>query len=183
MARLRTKGGMAVTGVVQVAEVADFLNANHYLGAARRGFAWSDEFGVVVFAKPTSRHLPSDGTWLELTRWCLVGVKNGGSRQWALVRRWISEEMPEVTTIVSYSDPSVGHTGSLYKACNWLWAPTWHRLRPPPSGNGRWKKGAAMESVKDRWYFPMAPDARRPLILSVKDPSLVRRGLAPEIAA
>ena len=37
-----------------------------------------------------------------------------------------------VSTVVSYSDPSAGHTGSLYRACNWIWAPTWLRLRPPP---------------------------------------------------
>lgn len=166
---------------VPVKNVADYLDQHHYLGKATRGFVWSDEFGVVVFAKPTSRRLPSDGSWLELTRWCLVGTKNGGSRQWARVRRHIQTTYPEVTTIVSYSDPSVGHSGSLYKACNWRWAPTWHRLRPPPSGNGRWTASDKVESVKDRWYFPLRSDERRIELLTVSDKSLVRRGLAPKI--
>ena len=78
-----------------------------------------------------------------------------------------------MTTVVSYSDPSVGHTGALYKACNWTWAPTWHRLRPPPTGNGSWKNGEA-QSVKDRWVCILAPDTRRDEILRVKDDAILR---------
>ena len=159
--------------IVPVRTVTQFLDAHHYLGATRRGVAWSDELGVLVLAAPTSRHLPGD--WLELSRWCLVGVPNGGSMQWARVVRWLHAERPDVTTVVSYSDPAVGHTGALYRACNWLWAPTWQRLRPPPSGNGSWRPGE-LSSVKDRWVFPLAPDVRRVEVLAVKDESLVRRG-------
>lgn len=98
---------------VPVLTVAHFLDTNHYLGATGRGMAWSDDYGVLVLAKPTSRRLPHDGSWLELSRWCLVGTKNGGSRQFAAVKRWLRAEHPHVTTLVSYSDPSVGHTGAL----------------------------------------------------------------------
>lgn len=150
------------------ANVAPFLREHHYLGPTSRGWAWSDEYGVAVWAKPTARRLPQDGTWLELVRWCLTGERNGGSRQFARMRRYIQAEMPEVTTLVSYSDPSVGHTGALYKACNWQWAPTWHRLWEPPSGNGSWKDGTR-QAAKDRWVFPLRPDERRDEILRVKD--------------
>lgn len=161
-------------GICESRDVADFLDANHYLGSVKRGFAWADDFGVIVFAKPTSRRLPQDGSWLELVRWCLIGTPNGGSRQWAAVSREI-RTLPEVTTVVSYSDPSAGHTGALYKACNWLWAPTWHRLRPPPTGNGTWgNKG--VQAVKDRWVFPIQRDERRRGLLAINDESLVRRG-------
>lgn len=153
---------------VPSATVGPYLTEHHYLGATNRGWAWSDEFGVAVWAKPTARMLPQDGTWLELVRWCLVGTPNGGSMQFARMRRHITAEFPNVTTLVSYSDPSVGHTGTLYKACNWKWAPTWHRLFPPPSGNGSWKTGIK-QSVKDRWVYPIRPDARRDEILRVKD--------------
>ena len=159
---------------VPVLTVAHFLDECHYLGAASRGWARSDEFGVLVLAKPTSRRLPQDGTWLELSRWCLVGTKNGGSQQFARVRRWVRDEFPDVTTLVSYSDPSVGHTGALYRACNWLWAPTWHRLRPPPTGNGSWTDGV-IEAPKDRWVFPIRRDARRSELLRVNDESIMRR--------
>jgi hypothetical protein len=161
--------------IVPVGTLAAFLAANHYLGPASRGVGWSDEYGVLVLAKPTSRRLPQDGTWLELSRWCLIGTPNGGSRQWRRVRRWLRAAMPEVTTIVSYSDPGQGHTGALYKACGWVWAPTWHRLRPPPTGNGAWREGAA-QTVKDRWVCPLRRDERRAGLLAVQDASLERRG-------
>lgn len=157
--------------IVPVSTVAHFLDERHYLGAARRGLAWSDGWGVLVLSKPTSRRLPHDGTWLELSRWCLVGEKNGGSRQWSEVSRWLRTFRREVTTIVSYSDPSVGHTGSLYRACNWIWAPTWLRLRPPPSGNGSWQDGN-VQSVKDRWVFPLRADDRRESLLAIQDDAL-----------
>jgi hypothetical protein len=153
--------------------VGAFLDARHYLGPCARGFAWSDDFGVLVLAKPTSRRLPQDGTWLELVRWCLVGTKNGGSQQWRRVVRAIRVDVPQATTVVSYSDPSAGHTGALYKACNWLWKPTWHRLRPPPSGNGSWRDGKA-QAVKDRWIYPLQHDARRDSLLAIQDEALAR---------
>lgn len=172
--------GSLLGPITNVAAVAAYLDQNHYLGRARRGFAWSDEYGVLVLANPTSRHLPTD--WLELTRWCLVGTPNGGSRQWARVSRWLRRERPEVSTVVSYSDPSQGHTGALYKACNWRHAPTWHRLRPPPSGNGAWIAGV-QESVKDRWVFVLRPDPRRGLILAVRDSALADHPAAYREAA
>jgi hypothetical protein len=158
--------------IVPVGDVAQVLSTRHYLGPATRGFAWSDEFGVLVLAGPTSRNLPPD-RWLELTRWCLTGGPNAGSRQWATVRRWLVANRPDVTTVVSYSDPSVGHTGALYRACGWLWAPTWHRLRPPPTGNGAWIDGEA-QSVKDRWVCPLRPDSEREAILAVRDAAVVK---------
>jgi hypothetical protein len=152
------------------------LAARHYLGAINRGYAYSDQFGVMVFANPSSRRLPQK-RWLELVRWCLFGIKNGGSRQWKAARIWLSAHFPKVTTVVSYSDPSVGHTGALYKACGWMWAPTWHRLRPPPSGNGS-RDGETNESVKDRWIYALCEDPEREELLRVKDDAIVRKALA-----
>jgi hypothetical protein len=77
------------------------------------------------------------------------------------------------TTVVSYSDPSQGHTGALYRACGWLWAPTWHRLRPPPTGNGAWTEGK-QQAVKDRWIFPLKPDDRRASVLPVSDTAVIK---------
>lgn len=153
--------------------VNQILASRHYLGPIGRGFHYRDEFGVLVLANPSSRRLPQY-QWLELVRWCLVGTKNGGSQQWKRVCQWIRQTRPNVTTVVSYSDPSVGHTGALYRASNWLWAPTWHRLRTPPTGNGRWSAGGKVEAVKDRWVFCLRPDSSRERLLAVKDDSLVR---------
>jgi hypothetical protein len=148
--------------------VSEFLRRHHYLGATARGWAWTDEFGVIVLHKPSSRRLPQDGTWLELGRWCIYPRRpNAGSQQWATLARYLRRSWPRVTTVVSYSDPSQGHTGALYRACNWTWAPTWHRLRPPPSGNGAWKDGTP-QSVKDRWIYAVRKDERRGTILNAE---------------
>jgi len=156
------------------------LTENHYLGAHKgnrvlvhAGFEGGPQT-IQVWKLPSNRHLPSDGSWLELCRWCILpGNPNLGSMHHAKVVRWMKARLPEVTTLISYSDPSAGHTGSLYRACNWEWAPTWHRLRPPPSGNGDW--GTGQQSVKDRWVFRMKPDVRRPEILRIKDQAIMAR--------
>lgn len=158
---------------VAPSSVASLLREHHYLGPTNRGLAWMDGDGVMVFASPTSRRLPQ--SWLDLTRWCIVSRdKNAGSRQWGRVRRALADRFPEATTLVSYSDPEHGHTGALYRACNWWWAPTWHRLRPPPSGQGSWS-GAKTESVKDRWIFALRPDPSRVSVLVAKDSACLRR--------
>lgn len=159
--------------VVDPSTVAGALDASHYLGRSRRAaVTWSDEHGIAVLSHPASRRLPSD--WLELARWCLVGERNAGSRQWASIRRWLLANRPDVTTVVSYSDPSVGHTGALYRACGWLWAPTWMVLRPPPSAGGSWD-GERRQSVKDRWVDVLRSDERRAAALRLDDAAVRRR--------
>lgn len=150
------------------------LVGRHYLGPTNKAaMALRDEHGVIVIARPRGRNLPP--TWLELVRWCLLdtGSRRGGSEQWRDAVPMLREAFPDVTTVVSYSDPSAGHDGALYRACNWLWAPTWHRLRPPPTGNGKWTDDKA-QAVKDRWVFPLRPDAEREAALTVKDDALLR---------
>jgi len=152
------------------------VSVGHYLGPSRRGsLAWIDDYGCMVWGNPTSRRLPT-GRWLELIRWGLKGIPNGGSQQFAAFRRWALDNLPNVTTFVSYSDPSAGHTGALYRACNWTWAPTWHRLRPPPTGQGEWTAGKR-QAPKDRWVFALRPDPDRAGLVEVKDSALVRRGI------
>jgi hypothetical protein len=106
------------------------LDRQHYLGSkgARSIHTYSDDHGLIVFSGPSSRRLPT--SWIELSRWCLL-PGSVGSVQWSECLRWLRSRT-SATTIVSYHDPSVGHTGALYRACGWLWAPTWHCL--PTSG-------------------------------------------------
>lgn len=155
-----------------IREVAVTLSKKHYLGPTRRGWALVSDEGCLVFANPSSRKLPHD-RWLELVRWCLVGGKNAGSRQWKDARWWLRKNRPDISTVISYSDPSAGHTGALYRACNWLWAPTWMRLRPPPSRGGSWD-GIKLQAVKDRWVCPLRADSERERILAVQDESVIR---------
>lgn len=158
--------------VENLRRVNPVLCAHHYLGSTRRGIGWADSFGVLVLSSPTARNIPTD--WMELTRWCLLGkIPNAGSQQWSRVLHWLRSRSDCPTTIVSYSDPEAGHDGALYRACGWLWAPTWHRLRPPPTGNGNW--GSGTQTVKDRWVYPIKVDPDRLHVLSIKDEGLVKR--------
>lgn len=153
--------------------VNHILTEKHYLGPLNRGVAWHDEYGVIIVSAPTARLIP--GHWLELARWCITSsVKNAGSRQWAAFYRALRRARPDVTTVVSYSDPSVGHTGALYRACNWLYAPTWHRLRKPPSGGGSWD-GVKVQTPKDRWVYPLRRDPERVAVLLMRDCALLRK--------
>lgn len=154
-------------------EEAKILDGAHYLGAAgaRGRHVFSDRHGLIVFSSPASRRLPSD--WLELSRWCLLPNTGWGSEQWRACLAWLRKEAPTVTTIVSYSDPSVGHDGALYRACNWIWAPVWHVLREPPTGAG--VRGGKLQRAKHRWVYLLAPDERRAEALRLRDESLERR--------
>lgn len=148
------------------------LRERHYLGPTKRGEAFVSDLGVLVIANPTSRMLPQQ-RWTELVRWCITGGANSGSKQWAAWAEMARAER-QWTTVVSYSDPSAGHDGALYRASGWLWAPTWQRLRPPPSGGGEWTKGDR-QAVKDRWVYLLRPDEERGALLAVRDESIVRR--------
>lgn len=163
---------------------ANYLLAKaHYLGPITAGGARFVVVGtacavpvaVQVWRLPTSRRLPNDGSWLELSRWCLTpeAGDNAGSRMHRFATRLIRSDCPDVTTFVSYSDPSRGHTGALYRACNWRWAPTWLRLRPPPGGNGSWASGRP-QAVKDRWVFQVRPDVAREDVLRIDDLGAIR---------
>lgn len=151
-----------------IAEANDLLRDHHYLGPVDWGrlvicqWAGGEVVGAMVWRQPTSRRLPSDGSWLELSRWCLTpaGGQNAGSRMHRYAVETIRRLFPQVTTLVSYSDPSIGHTGSLYRACNWRWRPTWVQLKPPPSGGGSWD-GVTRQEPKARWVFEVRRDAKR----------------------
>jgi hypothetical protein len=155
-----------------VAEANAVLRDHHYLGPIEWArfvlCQWADGavVGAMVFRPPTSRRLPADGTWMELARWCLTpdGGLNAGSRMHRAAVRELKLRFPTVTTLVSYSDRSAGHTGTLYRACNWRSAPTWQRVKPPPTGGGSWD-GITRQEPKDRWVFDLRPDERRPTVL------------------
>lgn len=169
--RVGERGGVVTLFGLDAMSANDVLAARHYLGPSARGVVYRDGFGLMVFANPSSRRLPQQ-RWVELVRWCITSdAPSAGSQQWRAARRWLLASMPDVSTVVSYSDPSVGHTGALYRACNWLWAPTRHRLREPPSGNGQWTDGRR-QAVKDRWVFPLRRDDERVALLSLKVASI-----------
>lgn len=162
-----------MASVCSLAYANERLSGNHYLGPVKHArLCVAADSDVLVFAAPRSRNIPV--AWLELVRWCILSGPGSGSRQWPAVVEEVRKTLPATTTLVSYSDPSAGHDGALYRACNWLWAPTWHRLRPPPSGNGNWGTDR-VQSVKDRWVYPLIRDDNRAEVLALRDAALERR--------
>lgn len=153
-----------------VQEVNPLLASAHYLGAAQSaricfaGFVDDVMVACQVWRWPTARMLPADGSWLELSRWCLTPAAgdNAGSRMMGWVRRYIRRHMPSVRVLVSYSDPVHGHTGTLYKACGWKYDPTHHGRRYDAdgvgyaSGHGSWN-GVDRQSPKHRWTMEVRP--------------------------
>lgn len=110
-------------------EDADSMIRRHYIGrwpgvcvltlALKRG---ADLLGVIVFALPpreTSRRYGGE-TW-ELARlWIDDAVpKNGETYLIGRAVRYIKQYHPAIKMLVSYADPSAGHSGTIYKAANW----------------------------------------------------------------
>jgi hypothetical protein len=147
-----------------VAEINPLLDSAHYLGPVRSaryvfaGWVGDELVACQAWRWPTARMLPSDGSWLELSRWCLTpdAGPNAGSRMMGWVRRWLRRNTSGVTTLVSYSDPVHGHTGALYRASGWTYNPTHHGKRFDangvgyPSGHGSWD-GIVRQAPKHRW--------------------------------
>ena len=107
----------------------DFAIRAHYLGkwpgvcvlvlALRRGI---DVLGAVVFALPPRETAVRYGavTW-ELARLWVADAVPTNAESWLLAKaiRYVRRTRPEVKVLVSYADPSAGHTGVVYKASNW----------------------------------------------------------------
>lgn len=83
----------------------------------------SELLGVVVFALPpreTSKRYGGE-TW-ELARLWLDDSVPQNAETWLIARaiRYVRKSHPSVKVLVPYADPSVGHTGAIYKAANWI---------------------------------------------------------------
>jgi hypothetical protein len=80
--------------------------------------------GVIVFALPpreTAKRYSVTVAW-ELARLFIEDGTPKNTETWFMARAiaWIKRERPEVELLVSYADPSAGHTGVIYKAGNWI---------------------------------------------------------------
>jgi hypothetical protein len=87
---------------------------------------WKGPFivGVVVFALPpreTAKRYKVPLVW-ELARLFINDSEPFNSETWFVARaiRYVKKNVPSVGAIVSYADPSHGHSGKIYKAGNWI---------------------------------------------------------------
>jgi 5-methylcytosine-specific restriction endonuclease McrA len=104
-----------------------FIKTHHYLGTAARAsyiFALKYEgrlIGVAFFGKPSRQNITVKGETaiLELSRFCTLDKTPRNTESYFLSKclKFLKKETG-FKAIVSYADTTEGHTGALYKACN-----------------------------------------------------------------
>lgn len=108
-------------------ELRTWITERHYLRSAPPGYRAALEFllagdrvGAMLLGRPAARSL-DEKLWLELTRVYFTDAapSNTESQGLAMMRRWVRVWMPEVRGLLSYSDPEVGHAGTIYLADGW----------------------------------------------------------------
>jgi hypothetical protein len=108
-------------------EIAAWIKERHYTKRTPPGYVVALEFidgrsriGAMLLGRPASRKIDQSRV-LELTRMYFVDEMQGNteSRALGLMRRFVRTWLPNVRLLVAYSDPSVGHSGSIYEADGW----------------------------------------------------------------
>lgn len=115
-------------------------------------------YAAAVWGRPVARHLPQDGSCLELRRFSIApdAPKNTASRMLG----WMAREMRRrgIVRLVSYQDADV-HAGTIYAAAGWT------PVRCDRGGRswaGRRKQGVGRRVLrKVRWEKSLAASSRR----------------------
>lgn len=105
----------------------DWIAAHHYLQSAPPGFVHLYEFtegkeliGGMVLGRPSAKQYDPDKI-LQLHRVFFVDdtahcVESQGL---SMMRRFVRVWLPMIRGLLSYSDPTVGHKGTIYEADMW----------------------------------------------------------------
>lgn len=112
---------------VTYAQTKIFLDLYHYLGKGRGGICygvWLNDklIAVAVFSPPLRQNTAAqfdmtDQSIRELSRLCVHPLyRKKNLLSWFLSR--VVQQLP-CQMVVSYADTTMGHTGAVYKACNW----------------------------------------------------------------
>jgi hypothetical protein len=140
-------------------ELKDWIAANHYLQSCPPGFVHLYEFtegkeviGGMLLGRPSAKQYDPDKI-LQLHRVFFIDetahcVESQGL---SMMRRYVRVWIPQIRGLLSYSDPSVGHEGTIYEADMWCplgltdehWGYGWK------SRNGRRDQRL---SKKQRWF-------------------------------
>jgi hypothetical protein len=82
----------------------------------------SRQVGCVIYSAPPRECDKRYGgkTW-ELARLYLLDEIPQNAETWLIAQsiKWIRRNRPDVCNLVSYADPSAGHSGTIYRAANW----------------------------------------------------------------
>lgn len=137
--------------------VAAWLKQNHYLHSTPPGYVAALEFlqgstlvGAMLLGRPSSRAY-DPAKILEVNRIHFVDEagKNTESRALALMRKHVRTWLPGIRLLISYSDPSQGHAGTIYEADGWC-----------PFGMTTHKTGYGWKSRPNRSSDPVTPKQR-----------------------
>lgn len=78
--------------------------------------------GMIVYALPPVQTSQRYGglTWEMARLWIDDSVPTNGE-SWLIAQsvKYIKRNRPDVRMLVTYADPSAGHTGAIYRAANW----------------------------------------------------------------
>lgn len=115
---------------VPLSEQKSFI-LSHYLGKRPAivtlsiGMFFKDEHvGMAIFSLPPKESAKMLGgkTW-ELSRLFIIDKLPKNSETWLIGSciKFIKRNHPEIEYLISYADPSAGHSGTIYKASNWTY--------------------------------------------------------------
>ncbi len=117
---------------------------------------WRGPFlvGVIVFALPpreTMKRYRVSTAW-ELARLYIMDSEPFNSETWFMAKaiKFIRATHPEVEALVSYADPSAGHSGVIYRAANWQQDGRTDQERKTP----RFDYGVAGKTYSRRSHVP-----------------------------
>lgn len=104
--------------------------------------------GVATYGDPIGRHsgqsispLLDRTEVLELTRLFVFDGYGCNVESWFVSQtfKWLRENAPHIKALISYSDPKVGHKGTVYMSTNWIYQG--NRIRPNDSWLFKWEEG------------------------------------------
>jgi hypothetical protein len=116
--------------VIKSTWIDEWIAAKHYLcctppGSRLRLAFYHDNIcvGGMLWGRPAARSYEPFQV-LELTRMFLDDIcpRNSESRCIGMATKLIRKLFPEVHTLLSYSDPAYGHTGTIYRAVGWSYS-------------------------------------------------------------
>lgn len=138
-------------------KVAAWIKEHHYLKSTPPGFVCALEFmdgkdliGAMLLGRPSSKAYNPD-LIMEVTRVYFIDdtPANVESQGLSLMRRFVRTWLNGVRLLISYSDPSQGHGGTIYLADGWA-----------PFGMTTHKSGHGWRSRPDRKNDPVTPKQR-----------------------
>ena len=97
--------------------------------------------GVACYGDPIGRNTGASisdmldrDTVFELTRLFVFDGYGSNIESWFVAQtfQWLRDNTPKIRALISYSDPKVGHKGTIYQATNWIyqgnkirWSDSW----------------------------------------------------------